>query len=256
MASKVFLACALGGGVGAFVALQTWPPLWWVGMIVGGFVGYFTYEFNEVRRAASRAWRKTIEWHPNREFWSRWHEGFSFVFNTMLNQVMGICLAGAFIYALWGTHSPYNNWLLIKTAGVLLLAGASLSLFIAILSAFDSTSRMMDMGPYPLSCPNVFRFYFWSLPRGIIAGMRLVVTRGPGWISKGAVIIAEFFWNLFVLIHSEVRLLCGLDAAFGAAVGYYFGHAVIGALVGGVFGVINFEVVSKRWLKLVPAKVG
>lgn len=50
------------------------------------------------------------------------------------------------------------------------------------------------------------------------------------------------------------RLLCSLDAALGAAIGYWLGNALIGALAGGILGHANFEVVSKRWLKLVPVK--
>ncbi len=50
-----------------------------------------------------------------------------------------------------------------------------------------------------------------------------------------------------------MRLLCGVDAAIGTAVGYYFGNALIGAAAGAVFGVVNYWVVAVRILRLRPA---
>jgi uncharacterized membrane protein len=44
-----------------------------------------------------------------------------------------------------------------------------------------------------------------------------------------------------------------VDAVFGVIVGWKFGNPLLGAIVGGVLGVINYQLVSIRWLKLVPA---
>lgn len=254
MAGKVFMACALGGGVGALVALQMWQPFWWVGMLVGGLVGYLAYGFDEVCRAVSLAWRETIEWHSNPVDWSNWRKDFMSVFNFILNIAVGVCLSAIFIYAVWGTHSQSNNLLFIKFVGSFLFMGGCIGLFVAAFSASDSAWRAVGTcSPYPTST-NVFRFYFLIVPRAIVKGVWLAVTRGPGWIAKGVVVIARFLWQVFLLIHSEMLLLCGLDSAIGAAIGYWLGNAGIGALAGGVFGLINFEIVSKRWLKLIPAK--
>lgn len=38
--------------------------------------------------------------------------------------------------------------------------------------------------------------------------------------------------TLLRLIHSEIRLLCGIDAAIGAAAGYYFHNGIVGAMIG------------------------
>ena len=66
--------------------------------------------------------------------------------------------------------------------------------------------------------------------------------------------IGLFVKTVFILIHSEERLLCMIDAVIGAGIGYSFESALIGALVGGIIGVLNFEILSKRILHLVPAK--
>src|SRR5207253_919220 len=55
---------------------------------------------------------------------------------------------------------------------------------------------------------------FWHIPRLLIGCIRFV---------------GRFVWHLFLLIHSELRLLCGVDALIGAGVGYFMHSALIGA---------------------------
>jgi hypothetical protein len=62
----------------------------------------------------------------------------------------------------------------------------------------------------------------------------------------------SFLKQLFLLIHSEMRLLCLFDAALGSVIGYFAGNVLIGAIAGGVLGVLNFEILSRRILRLVP----
>jgi hypothetical protein len=45
-----------------------------------------------------------------------------------------------------------------------------------------------------------------------------------------------------------------VDSALGAASGYYFGSAILGGVVGMILGLVNYEIVSIRWLKLVQKK--
>lgn len=255
MAGKVFMACALGGGVGALVALQMWQPFWWVGMLVGALVGYLAYEFDEVRRAVSLAWRKTIgwrpKWRPRREWWR--------VFLRLLpNSVLGFpsVFSVPFFSLFAWTFDAREVAGNILTFGFLVLFFVMLGVNINI----STTARVLE-GEMNVSKAvkeaweiNVFRVYFWVGPRAIGKGVWLAVTRGPGWVARGVVVIARFLWQVFCLVHSEMRLLCGLDAAIGAAVGYWLGNASIGALAGGIFGLANFEIVSRRWLKLVPMK--
>jgi hypothetical protein len=71
-------------------------------------------------------------------------------------------------------------------------------------------------------------------------------------VAAIVVFIGFLFCKLIRLIHSELRLLCGVDAAIGAGIGFFFNAPVVGAVVGGMFGVFNFEIVSIRWMKVVP----
>jgi len=59
---KVFVACALGAFIGALAALELNSYFWWLGLIVGGLVGYLTYEFKEVIEAVRQAWKAVVSW--------------------------------------------------------------------------------------------------------------------------------------------------------------------------------------------------
>jgi hypothetical protein len=84
----------------------------------------------------------------------------------------------------------------------------------------------------------------------------------PGYLKRGLVDawklaepIRAFVFQVFVYIHSTRRTICFVDSTIGAVVGYCSGSAIIGALVGGMLGILNYELVTVRWLKLAPAKV-
>ena len=77
--------------------------------------------------------------------------------------------------------------------------------------------------------------------------------------------LGRFAWHLFKLIHSEKRVLCAIDGTLGGAVSYiWFASAamsfpervvfvVFGGLLGAAFGVANWEIVSKRILRVAHA---
>lgn len=72
----------------------------------------------------------------------------------------------------------------------------------------------------------------------------------------------RFAWHLFKLIHSEKRVLCAIYGTLGGAVSYiWFALAamsfpeqvvfvIFGGLLGAAFGVANWEIVSKRILRV------
>ena len=52
---KIFIACALGAGIGSLIALEMHKYFWWIGLLVGGFVGYLSYESKKVVEASKKA---------------------------------------------------------------------------------------------------------------------------------------------------------------------------------------------------------
>ena len=73
------------------------------------------------------------------------------------------------------------------------------------------------------------------------------------WKHKG--LIPKSLWNVFTSIHSEMRLLCMTDSMIGATIGYFAGSAIIGGLAGAIFGILNYPIVSVRWLKVAKVRV-
>ena len=77
--------------------------------------------------------------------------------------------------------------------------------------------------------------------------------------------LGRFAWHLFKLIHSEKRVLCAIDGTLGGAMSYiWFASSamsfpeqvvfvVFGGLLGAAFGVVNWEIISKRILHVAPA---
>jgi len=250
---KVFIACFLGGGIGALVALQLTFYFWWIGMLVGGLVGYLSYEFNAVLQAIPKAWRKATTWRPDWDYWKAYWKAVSVGWGYALL----VCLTPA--SALWG--ATYLLWKLgaaIDGIGALTIFGA-LFLAVAVLAppaeiACCPTSewpgRWKNLRKLAIML-NPVSVFFWWLPLGIWK-LVLLVPAGIRKIGRGISSLLRFFWYLFRFIHSEFRLLCALDAALGAGIGFFTGSPLIGALAGGVIGILNFEILSKRVLHFVP----
>ena len=83
-------------------------------------------------------------------------------------------------------------------------------------------------------------------------------------LCKGVVTLAKALWTLFVLIHRYERVLCAIDGTLGGVIAYRlligpersFAQNAVAVLFGMVLGVgwglLNYEIVSKRVLKVVP----
>lgn len=79
--------------------------------------------------------------------------------------------------------------------------------------------------------------------------------RGLLWliqkIPAGIAVFRKFVKETFIYIHSEERVLCLVDGSLGATIGFFMGSAIMGGVAGLIFGVINYELISKRALGLV-----
>jgi hypothetical protein len=253
---KVFSASALGAGLGSLVALEVVAWLWWFGLLVGGLVGYLSYEWRAVVAAVPKAYRAARSWQPKplpADVWPM------FVWSTLawmsiFANIISIVVLLVYLRAGWG-DGVYG-----------VVAGMSFG----NLMLSPNVAWAMAQDKYRFGQPwenaatarrvTYFSFLplliFWHLPRGIWWIVRriprAVVVAAIG-IGRGAVafvrFVRHFGWEVFIRIHSEVRLICGVDAMLGAGVGYFAGSAIIGAAVGGLFGIVNFALVTERWLR-------
>ncbi len=115
-------------------------------------------------------------------------------------------------------------------------------------------------------------FFRW-VAEGILFCAAIIIS-SPVWVPllivytilrlgyKGVTIVSFFPWKMFVLIHSDKRLLCGIDGALGGAIAFLclyssslsMGEHVLiagfGGSIGAVLGILNWEVISVRLLKV------
>jgi hypothetical protein len=255
---KVFLACFIGGFIGTAVALQL-GLFWWLGLILGGFVGYMAYEFKAVIRACQNAWQAVIRIRITRKQRQKFGNYLKIYFRAWFslfvcgsNVAIGMGLLFGLVGLLFGFADKNMGWSIFKfsmvyTGGITLV----ISLVMCIPGAFDG-----QVEKQLLRC-NPIRVYFRIVPKyiflGVVCLIKLII-RTPKLIAKAAKTIAKFARHAFIEIHSDERLLCGIDAAIGVAIGWVAGNALVGGLSGGLFGVINYEVISKRILHLAPKR--
>ena len=256
---KIGLACAFGAFIGSLVALSLNQFWWWLGMFVGGGVGYLSYELKTVIEATKVAWKQVIGWRPS---WQSWiHTGKFFVLSlalpaTVLFPIGILCL-------LLDLALPENNKSLLNLC-YLWLAGIPL---VGIFNTFIYTNGANNkVISYQEMKDIFFKFnplvvYFYYVPMYAGIGIWFAIKRIPRLALRvvlGIFIIfarlGTFVWTIFKFIHSEERVLCAFDAALGAGIGYFYHNPIVGMIAGGIFGVLNYEILSKRVLRLVSLK--
>ncbi len=234
---KVFWACLIGAGLGAFVALESNHYFWWVGLLAGGLTGYLSYEWKKVVAAIPAAYKAARGWRPDVNYW----RAFGWGMITMLS----ICSwMYVLVFLAWVTRdSPANPMeLLYCTYGIF-----PVSLFLGFVIALDKAPDSVIVGKMMTKATFPPIFLFWHIPRAIVYLVRNIPS-----ILK---FLRRFSWQMFLRIHSEMRLLCGIDALLGAGIGFFAGSVLVGALAGAAIGLVNYLVVTKGWLEprgLVP----
>lgn len=268
---KVFLACAVGAGIGSFVALEVSAMFCWVGFLLGGFVGYLFYEWKEVIKAVPKAYRVAAGY----QFPARYFECCKWASFALLSFHFWIV---ALLFCL--ISSGPQNWRESLFAGV--VSGVIFWMFCTfgfcgiILATWkeDEKQSIKDgvekeiarEKENQISTIKYISLYlfppltFMYLLRDIVLITLFVAKRIPSfsvWFFNGCLLVArewgsfwkKFLWNLFLRIHSEMRLLCGIDAFIGTVIGYFVGSALMGALAGGIVGVFNYAIVTELCLK-------
>lgn len=237
---KVFFATALGAGLGTIVSLSVNHYLWWIGLIVGGAIGYLSYEWRTVVNAIPQAYRAARGWRFSPLFGKK--IGWSFLASACV--VTDSMLAFGVFCAI---TTKISVQVIFDRQVIILLCYSWLALWLVVDGALLSAAPKHFTTEVFLEHTKCIAFIaappiliFWHIPRGII----WLVFRVPAAVK----FMITFVWKLFLLIHSERRLICGMDAMIGAAIGYFAGSAIVGALTGGILGVINYKLVSEGWL--------
>lgn len=246
---RIALACFLGAILGATLAIQYGQYFWWVGIIIGSLTGYLSYEFKTVLHACAESWEKISNQFaqlelPSKESVKRFFLKLGIAFAISIGLIVFVTLVGL----TWSLPSVEMVGGKFESLGQLCLVSFVIGFVSLIIGGNIAETKKLDEiseGPYwKFTCLQTNSFAFlWMVLMALIWFVQITPDR----------IVSKFVKNIFLLIHSDIRLLCMTDATLGALIGYACNNPLIGGLAGAIFGIINYWIVSIRWLRLAPA---
>ncbi len=275
---SIISACFLGAFIGTLTALDIatlyGEYFWVVGPLFGGIVAYIAIDFRHFCAGVAHSYRKTIGWKPYKLYW----QTIAAVVKSVLAVTTSMCLfsflSSASIALATSFVEPSLNALLLAQLLGFLAAIFSLGGVAAFVLSSLYCFHYMVRGDWEVHeyerylCSMILQHQNTArtsnpvaLGMDVLFGIRHCfsnVAVGLTYVPVVAMVVAmkvfkalkAFTVGVFIYVHSERRTLCFVDAAIGASIGYAFGSAVIGAIAGTALGVINYEIVSVRWLKL------
>ena len=247
------LACALGGGVGTWVAMHVSPWLSPVGFLLGGCLGWVSYDYHGFWRGIVRAYKEVIDWEPNRPRWAYTFNGAG----------AGLSLGStAFIY--YGGYHYFFTDITLQAYGLVVAGGRILMALLFGLISYpgymngteekrkeaDAWGWCMMKWVNPITLPLTLLWLIFEAVRGVFLGIWWLLIRIP----SAARTLGRFIKTAFLYIHSDERKICLVGATLAVCVGFYFRDPLVGAAAGFVLGLFSYYVVSVRWLRLLPHK--
>lgn len=260
---SIGFACALGAFIGALVGIELSNYFsiglygLCIGAPIGGIVGYLTYDFKGAYEGIARAWSEAIAVLPV------YKQRIKLMILTLwyaAKSIFGICFWSTVAFSSpivmlppEAFRSPPNIFIIFPVFfcgifGVLFFVVGLFVYFTFIDGLHDKSKFAEDLDILSLSqimkeAKERSRYInLFTIP--------IIIAR---WlISIAKTIVCIFIPRAFLYIHSEMRLLCFTDSLIGASIGYFYGNPIIGAIAGALLGVLNYEILSVRVLKLVP----
>lgn len=266
IALKIGLSCVIGGALGALIGLKVIHSLWWIGPIIGMLAGYLSYEFKTVIKAIPQAW-ETARSHKIDPYRLKW---IGFILKGFLLLILPYVIITIMIIS---EVVPLNTY---DVSPIIALGFDFVIIFCAVAGGVGSLVTIVMFGfviagdkaqvekdwndddPYfkrlikygnIITLPFVILYFVIIRPIKWLYKIRAEIVPS---IKSFVFAVRGFFKAFFLLIHSQARLICGVDSLLGALIGYYFESPMIGGLAGMVLGIVNYYVVSIRILKLEP----
>jgi hypothetical protein len=264
--TRIALACFIGATIGALLALQFNYHFWWLGILIGGVIGYLSYQFEEVLCAIKVAWKAT--WMelvrerrmPSGPSFAQCRNGVFLLWEQMIFPMVKfgfmliVLTAVGFSWSIpLGIYYKYNFETYAPISFPFAFAAEIIGLIIwsikhpvsKLLDSKQTGTFVYEASLYILLDLNIATVLCWWVPKGVLWICRQVPT--------AVCFLGTVVKRTFVLIHSEIRLLCLTDSMIGALIGHWCGNALIGGSVGAVLGVLNYRLISVKYLKLVRA---
>lgn len=256
---SITLACAIGAGLGTMLAIN-FGAFWILGLLVGGVIGYFVYDF-----------KKVVQVIPEALVYAKENIDFDIDTESMWRKIRITTNTALVLIALGNTGTPsffiLNNmpldlgfplYPLIALFSFFVYFFSALMVIDVLMYSYSDTDKesktMATMGISSLckKCRKSRAFMILVLLFSPLVG----AIYGLGFLCKYfwkfLKIVPRFLWKFFVLIHSDLRLLVGIDSLIGGAIGFYFGNILIGMFAGAILGFVNYYFVSLKILKLKP----
>ncbi len=238
---SVVLSSMIGAAIGSLIALQVSAPFWFIGLIVGGLVGFLSYEWKKVLSSIPKAYKnaRTAQMKSLRASLRLVYSEAMLAFFVCLNVFVLLLPVYGLIFAhtdLIVTEHPTQSYLFFALYGTIafsLMSAVTTSL--CLIGNHEITEQFIALNKKYLN--------YW-------APHKMIVQHLPSGFYRLVQFLARFFHELAIRINSERRLICGVSALLGAGFGYYANNPLIGATAGGALGLFFFEVVSKRLLHL------
>lgn len=275
--SRILVACFLGAFIGARIALKispSYPHSVWVGILIGGIVGYLTYSIRQVMHAAHAVWKAMPERALVRTYTASFFKTFGYGLLSVISSaiILSVCflslisvIGTCFVYLfLFDETVDMGNLPQLNHPWIFYIGGTIAS----VIASFVCNSLRQDNEkqntPYYRGEAQSWKFlqigFMVSSPGVCMIAMPLAIVGVAVGVIVGAVYLTprviRIFWALakgtFLIVHSEIRLICAVDAILGGTIGWYFGNEIVGGIAGALLGVLNYQLVSIRWLKLVP----
>lgn len=219
---QILLACLIGAVLCVGAALLISPTNWWLGLAAGiaaGFVsGYLSYEFKEVLAAVRTAWNKAVTYRPclipsvRKILLALTCLGFTITIPLLIVVVTS-----------WGIQLAFTGYYMF---GSLL---ASVAIAIAVIQvdwmekAWRKDIEAKELGMVAFLVSPLAAFTYWPvwLIWKAAGGIKRYGPRAPAYSRIGLSFTIRFVKTVFVLIHCNSRLICGIDGTAGGLIALF-----------------------------------
>lgn len=278
----IAFSCAIGAGIGYLLA-KSLGSFWTVGILIGGLIGYVSYDFKKVLSAIPEAFNHAKEKVGNLDFAKSLRKATRFIFYASWIFLIPM---GSMFYFMERVNTDIYK--LPVTLVLLIMGYITIHMIVCTLFVLTKHSEEAEFSMDPTFLRYYKRIGFWSLAQRAKASNFLFVCTlclSPFisvyfflrisielcvWAGKKVWnrlistknFVFQFFWKLFKLIHTEIRILVGVDSIIGGLIGFLYlpdiyllgiNITILACmLIGAILGVFNYQIVSIKMLKLKP----
>ena len=276
---SVVMACALGALIGGLSALDiaarfAWGRYLWVfGALLGGMVAWCVVDFKQLRAGIARSYRTSADTIAERYRGVKGWRLHKLYWKAVITSMVGIEIISISLFMLGflgkiildkqylGPFFGFFLFILTVLSVIAAIVVALIALFsFSILRGYGEGALLNsieeDMFAIKFMNPIILPFYLICAAVDLLRYGPDVVrfsASAAHFLGDAVREFGRFLVRTFIYVHSERRTICFVDATIGAVTGYFMGEALLGAVIGAILGSVNYEIVSIRWLKLIPA---